>query len=114
MIRIHCESCGKGFNFINVPQFCPFCGSDKVGRDIRKQRKRALALIDEYNDITKRMEDFANEYVVAVQRVKEIRHELATYKCHNVITAEEIPYEKNESLMSFVKRKIKEKEEGAN
>ena len=108
MIRIHCDNCEKGFNFGNVPQFCPFCGSDKIGRDVRRQRKTALMLIDEYKEITKRMEEFAQEYVKATQRVKEIRHELASYKCKGIITAEEIPYKKNENLMSFVKRKIEE------
>lgn len=106
MIRVHCENCEKSFNFVSVPQFCPFCGSDKIGRDIRKQRKTALSLIDEYNEIVSRMENFASEYIKASQRVKEIRHELAAYKCKGIITAEEIPYKKNESLMTFIKRKM--------
>ena len=87
-------NCEKCFNFGNVPQFCPFCGSDKIGRDVRRQRKTALALIDEYREITKRMEEFAQDYVKATQRVRKIRHELASYKCKGIITAEEIPYKK--------------------
>lgn len=109
-MRIICDNCGKTFNFSAVPRFCPFCGSSDVERDERKQRARALKLIAEYNDITKKIEAFASEYIIMSNRVREIRKELATYKCKKIISAEELPYEKNENLLTFIKRKLKENE----
>lgn len=110
MLHIVCNDCGKTFNFSAVPEFCPFCGSSDVERDVRKQRARALKLIAEYNDIIKKIEAFASEYIIMSNRVGEIRKELATYKSRKIISAEDIPYEKNENLMTFIKRKIKENE----
>lgn len=107
-MHIICNDCGKTFNFSAVPRFCPLCGSSDVERDIRKQRARALKLIAEYNDIVKEIEAFASDYIIMSNRVREIRKELATYKCRKIISAEDIPYEKNENLMTFIKRKIKE------
>ena len=109
-MRILCNDCGKSFNFIEIPKFCPYCGSDSLERNNKKQKERALKLIAEYNDITTKMESFIDEYITSSKRVKEIRHELATYKTRGIITADELPYAKNENLMSFIKRRIQEKE----
>ena len=56
------------------------------------------------------MESFIDDYITSSKRIKEIRHELATYKTRGIITADELPYTKNENLMSFIKRRIQEKE----
>lgn len=109
-MRILCNKCGKSFNFTEIPKFCPYCGSDSLERNNKKQKERALKLIAEYNEITTKMESFIDEYIASSKRVKEIRHELATYKTRGIITADELPYVKNENLMSFIKRKIQEKE----
>lgn len=110
-MRIICNECGKSFNFSDVPKFCPFCGYSDVERDNKKQRESALKLIAEYNDIIERMEAFVNDYIIMSKRIKEIRRGLASYKHRKVISAEELPYEKNENLMTFIKRKIKENEQ---
>lgn len=109
-MRIICKDCGKSYNFREVPKFCPFCGNSDVERNNKKQRESALKLISEYNDIIEKMEDFANDYIIMSRRIKEIRHDLASYKSRKIISAEELPYEKNENLMTYIKRKIKENE----
>ena len=109
-MRILCNDCGKSFNFTEIPKFCPYCGSDSLERNNKKQKERALKLIAEYNEITTKMESFIDEYITSSKRVKEIRHELATYKTRGIITADELPYTKNENLMSFIRRRIQEKE----
>lgn len=109
-MRIICNDCGKSFNFGDVPKFCPFCGSSDVERNNKKQRESALKLIAEYNNIIEKMEAFANDYIIMSKRIKEIRHDLTSYKSRNIISAEELPYKKNENLMTFIKRKIKENE----
>ena len=107
-MRIICKDCGKSYNFADVPKFCPFCSSSNVERNIQKQRESALKLIAEYNDIIEKMEAFAIEYITMTKRIKEIRHDLTSYKSRKIISAEELPYKKNENLMTFIKRKIKE------
>lgn len=109
-MRIICNDCGKSFNFGDVPKFCPFCGSSDVERNNKKQRESALKLIAEYNNIIEKMEAFANDYIIMSKRIKEIRHDLTSYKSRKIISAEELPYKKNENLMTFIKRKIKENE----
>ena len=110
-MRIICNDCGKSFNFVVVPEFCPFCGNSDVERNNKKQRESALNLIAEYNGIIGKMEAFANDYMIMSKRIKEIRHSLTSYKARKIISAEELPYKKNENLMTFIKRKIKENEQ---
>lgn len=109
-MRIICNGCGKSFNLSDVPKFCPFCGNSDVERNNKKQRESALKLIAEYNDIIEKMEVFVNDYIIMSKRIKEIRHDLTSYKSRKIISAEELPYKKNENLMTFIKRKIQENE----
>jgi hypothetical protein len=109
-MRIICNDCNKSFNFTEIPKFCPYCSGSSLERNNKKQKERALNLIKEYNEITIKMESFIDVYIASSKRIKEIRHELATYKTRGIITADELPYEKNENLMSFIKRRIQEKE----
>ena len=46
--------------------------------------------------------------IIMSKRIKEIRHSLTSYKSKGIISAEELPYKKNENLMTYIKRKIKE------
>lgn len=105
-MRVQCNVCNNEFNFKEVPKFCPFCGSSGVERNMKKQRATALSLIKEYNDLVEQMTSFMAEYNRIIKRDKEIRALLRSYKHRNVITDEELPYNRNETIISLTKRKM--------
>ena len=105
MKRFVCKKCENGFNFPKVPQYCPFCGSENViAFEMLHGRKTALKMIEEYKGILLKLNEFADEYQRLTQRAKEIRKALATYKHKQIITEEDLPYTKNESLSSQIKK----------
>ena len=103
MKRYVCNKCLERFRLAVKPSFCPFCGSDTVDVDVQKSRNTALQLIAEYNEIITKLQAFAEEYNKYTSRVKTIRKALASYKCRGVITDADLPYTKNESLLSQIK-----------
>lgn len=104
MKRFICQKCGNGFNFATKPQFCPFCGGSNVLNHDVKSRETALNMIEEYKGIITQLGTFAEEYSRLTKRAKDIRKALATYKCRKIITEDEIPYSKNETLLSQIKK----------
>ena len=105
MKRFVCQSCQNGFNFPIVPQFCPFCGgNDIVSYESLNGRKTALKMVEEYKGILLKLNEFADEYQRLTNRAKEIRKALATYKHKQIITEDDLPYTKNESLSSQIKK----------
>ena len=113
-MRVRCNVCNNEFNFTEVPKFCPFCGSSSVERNVKKQRATALSLIKEYNDLVEQMTSFMSEYERILKRDKEIRALLRSYKHGNVITDEELPYNRNETIISLTKRKMNNTEVNIN
>ena len=113
-MRVRCNVCDNEFNFKDVPKFCPFCGSSNVEKNVKKQRATALSLINEYNDLVKQMTSFMTEYERIIKRDKEIRALLRSYKHRNVITDGELPYNKNETIISLTKRKMNNVEGNTN
>ena len=65
-MRIICNECSKSFNFTEIPKFCPYCGSDSLERNNKKQKERALKLITEYNNITTTYELLFNKCVTNI------------------------------------------------
>lgn len=41
-MRIICNECSKSFNFTEIPKFCPYCGSDSLERNNKKQKGEKL------------------------------------------------------------------------
>lgn len=104
MKRFVCQHCQQGFNFPKVPQYCPFCGGDDViAFEMLHSRQTALDMVEEYKGILIKLNEFADEYQKLTQRAKEIRKALATYKYKKIITDDDLPYSKNQSLLSQIK-----------
>ena len=110
MKRYVCNNCSKTFQFSTKPSFCPFCGSgETIDVDVQKARKTALAMVSEYNEIIIKLQDFADEYNRLSTRAGKIRKALASYKCKGVITETDLPYTKNEPLLTQVKNSGRKK-----
>ena len=107
-----CVDCLEEIKIKTKPNFCPYCGSQKL-QLMSKQRETALKLIAELENLKEEHNRILSDYAEIRAEIEYRAVSLRQYKKRGVISADELPvFEKpkiNEYLKEYREKRKTEK-----
>lgn len=93
-----CRNCGSVCRSENKNLFCMNCGSIKIKRYGKKARENAIQIIAELEELNERLVPLWEEYIELSAQREDRMQTLRVYKKRGIISDDEIPRYKNETM----------------